>query len=248
MIALLDGDVVVYRCGFANNEESEGINVWQAEEMIKRTLADIGTDKYELYLSDTLENNYRFKFDPEYKANRKDMAKPVHYKAIRQRLLDEWGAVITEGEEADDMLGIRQTEESNTTVCSIDKDLLQIPGNHYDLAKRTFQSVEYTDGLRHFYKQLLIGDRVDNITGVWQIGPKKAAGLLDSVVNEVEMFDRVRTLYNDDERLLKNGRLLWIRRHRGEIWNFPIDRSEFGGSSRDNYEDDVGEGKSAETE
>ena len=48
-----------------------------------------------------------------YKGNRKDTAKPVHYKAIRKHLVDKWDAIVTDGMEADDKLAIRQHELTN---------------------------------------------------------------------------------------------------------------------------------------
>jgi 5'-3' exonuclease len=68
---------------------------------------------------------------------------------------------------------------------------------------------------------MLIGDTVDNIKGVYGIGKVKASKLLDHVYDEVDMFDVVRDIYQDDERLLLNGRLLWIRRERNQLWEFP---------------------------
>ena len=98
---------------------------------------------------------------------------------------------------------------------------MQIPGNHYSFVKKQFHTVEYIDGVRQLYLQMLIGDASDNIRGVEKIGPVKAGKLLNHINNEKEMFDIVRALYNDDDRLLKNGKLLYIRREDNEVWQFP---------------------------
>jgi 5'-3' exonuclease len=108
-----------------------------------------------------------------------------------------------------------------TIICSYDKDMLQVPGLHYRFPTREFIEIDELTGLRNFYSQFLIGDRVDDIKGVYGLGPKKTEHLLRSCTNEKELFGRVRHKYNDDERLLKNGQLLWVRRKENEIWAFP---------------------------
>lgn len=232
MIALIDGDILVYRVGFASENQTEAQNCMNTELVMEQILKDNETEDYKVFLSDKLENNFRFKIDPEYKANRKDARKPRWYKSIRQFLVDEFQAEYTTGQEADDALGIEQTLHNTgdwnplgivpTVICSIDKDLLQVPGNHYNITTREHQQVDYIEGLRNFYKQFLIGDRVDNIVGIDGLGVVKAGRLLDPLEDELSMFERVRLLYGDDERLLKNGQLLWVRRHEGEVWQFPM--------------------------
>ena len=226
-MALIDGDIVQYRCAWASNNDPVGIALARTDEMIDQILNDTKADSFEIYLSDDYTNNFRYAIDPTYKANRKDAARPVWYREIKEHLFNNWNAELSLGMEADDSLGIRQTDaivaeqEENCVICSIDKDLLQIPGNHYNFVKKIGSYVEYIDGVRQLYLQLLIGDTSDNVKGVDRIGPVRAGKLLNHITNEYEMFDVVRWHYKDDERLLRNGRLLYIRREDDEIWNFP---------------------------
>lgn len=242
MIALIDGDVIVYRVGFASENQTEAQNCINADLVMQDILNATSANNYRVFLSDKLESNFRYAIDNNYKANRKNAPKPKFYDSLRLFLQQEYKAEFTPGEEADDALGIQQTllvsgdtkrggsAEANgavvhnvhpSVICSIDKDLLQIPGLHYNIAKSEFTTVTHIDGLRHFYKQCLIGDTVDNIDGIAGIGKVKAGKLLDHVDNEPEMFEKVRILYNDDERFLRTGRLLWIRRKQNETWEFP---------------------------
>jgi hypothetical protein len=39
--------------------------------------------------------------------------------------------------------------------------------------------------------------------------------------DELAIFDYVRNLYNDDERLLMNGICLYMQREPEQIWKFP---------------------------
>lgn len=221
MLALIDGDIVSYRCAASAEKDEEWVAIARAVECIDNIALSTGATELEVWLSDSRENTFRWQMYPEYKANR-TQPPPTHLAALKSFLRDKYNAKIATGEEADDALGYRQIEsDGKSIICSIDKDLLQIPGLHFNFVKMEFQEVDYTGGVRHFYKQLLIGDTADNIKGIYGIGKVKAANLLDHVYDELEMFDIVHNIYNDDDRLLINGRLLWIRREKDELWEFP---------------------------
>lgn len=234
MLALIDGDIVTHRVGFTTNDDPFWIALVRANEMMELLLNDTKATSYEVYLSDSYENNFRKRLDSNYKANR-TAPRPVHYEALKRHLVAEWDAELAPGMEADDMLGIRQTERNYTPtlasvdwvaydsfIASIDKDLLQIPGSHYNFVKKEWKYVTPIEGIREFYKQLLIGDVSDNIRGIRGIGPVGAGRLLNGLSTEQAFFDLVRKLYNDDERLLMNGRLLKIKTAEDEmLWSFP---------------------------
>ena len=250
MLALIDGDIVVYRVAWTTENEDYGIAQWRLNEMIDNILKDVEATEYVIYLSDATENGFRFKLDSNYKQNRKQ-PKPKHYEALKYYIIRDIGAKITIEQEADDALGIKQIEinseindgfsweplikeegkylaESNPKciICSIDKDMLQIPGWHYNFVKKEKTFITPEEGLRRFYEQLLMGDVVDNIPGIYGIGPVKARKHLKGLVTEEELFLKCKELYEKheipEERLLLNGRLLKIRTKEDEIWNFPI--------------------------
>lgn len=229
MKALIDGDVVIYRCGWASENEEETIACVRANKTIEDMLQAVQATEYQVWLSDTLENNFRYKIDDQYKISRQSQPKPKWYWSIKEFLKKEWNAEITEGQEADDALGIGQAtatgamdaESNGTIICSYDKDLLQVPGKHYRFPTHEFSEVEEFEGLKNFYSQFLMGDRVDDIKGVYGLGPVRTKALLGGCTTEQELFSKVRDRYKDDERMLKNGQLLWVRRKEKEIWAFP---------------------------
>ena len=95
-------------------------------------------------------------------------------------MVEHWGAVVSEGEEADDLIGIRATQIGPyAVVASIDKDMLQIPCIHYNLWKKTWTKVSEWDGLLFFYEQILTGDKADNIIGLHGVGPVKAKKVIE---------------------------------------------------------------------
>jgi len=223
---LVDGDIVAYRCAAANENEDEHIARWQANQMMERIVHETNASSVSCFL--TGSDNFRLLYNPQYKANRKDMPRPKHLQAVREELCVKWQATVCEGEEADDRMGIVQCSSENTMICTIDKDLLMIPGKHYNFVKQEFQEVSEHQGIQHFYYQLIMGDRTDNIFGFDGKARHKVPKFLEPAVafllhceTEMDMFEHVRDMYNNDETLLMNGRCLWIRRKEGEVWEFP---------------------------
>lgn len=224
MRALIDGDIVSFSCAVFN--ESHGLS-WEAvrediDNMMKRILETTGVNEYSCYISG--DSNFRREVDPTYKANRKDKPQPRYRQDANAYLVTEYGARVTEGIEADDALGIEQcqAEDGTTIIASIDKDLLTIPGHHYNWRKNEFTFVTPVDALRRFYCSFLTGDTADNIIGVRGIGPVKSGRLINHLENEIDMFEVVQVMYNDDERLLRNGKLLYIHQREQDDWAFPF--------------------------
>lgn len=162
-----------------------------------------------LWLSPSDGSNFRFarartpgSKGVGYKAGRPP--RPVYYQEIRDYLVRSWGATEITGYEADDALGMYQTD--NTVAVHIDKDISMIVGKHYHWVKSERYIVDNpfgqlpTDtqrgtGKAFFFHQMLTGDNVDNIPGIPKIGPVKATKLLSKCKNEREMFDIVKEIY-----------------------------------------------------
>ena len=219
MKALIDADIVAYRVACTlEDDDAEDFVYARAEDLIDNILVSTEATEYRLFL--TGKNNFRYTIYPEYKAHR-PKEKPFWLEKCRQYLIATFNAEVVDGQEADDALGIAQTED--TIICSIDKDLLMIPGRHYNFVKDEFQEVTNDSGMRHFYMQCLTGDRSDNIKGIEQIGPKKAEKILTGCITEQELFNAVREAYSNDAEFLMNGRVLWIRRKENEDWKERFD-------------------------
>ena len=188
--------------------------------LIRKILEDVDSDTYRVFLSPKKNFRHEVAVTAPYKGNRADYLKPPFFDDIRLHLMEEWGAEMFRNIEADDAMGIAQTDD--TIICSLDKDLLMIAGHHYNFATEEHRIVTYEEGMKHFYKQLLMGDKTDNIIGIHGIGPKTADKLLDGLTLD-EMRCEVGLQYaiafdNPEERLLENGKLLWIMREEGEVY------------------------------
>jgi DNA polymerase-1 len=189
---------------------------------------------YSLYLSPA-GKVFRHDLYPEYKANRKDAHKPIYYSEMREYMQKQWKAEMTDGFEADDVIGIEQcTSSDETIICTIDKDLDMIPGWHYNYGKQTKYYVTPEEGLIKFYSQLLTGDRTDNIPGCKGIGPVKASRILAGAKDEAELYARCLHAHRSvnggldqdivEEEMIRNGKLLWILRTYDGIWTPPGER------------------------
>ena len=218
MKALLDGDIVTYRAACSAEKDEQWVALARADKIIQDILEDTGADSYSVYL--TGSGNFRRELLPSYKANRPD-ARPTHWQAVRDFLINQHQAIMCDGFEADDALGIAQDQTHGTTViCSIDKDLLQIAGRHYNFVKKEHKTVTHEEGYKALYIQSLVGDRSDNIFGVEGIGPVKANRALAELSPE-EYYPKCREMYNDDERFHTNMKLLYIWRKDNDEWTPP---------------------------
>ena len=231
MLALIDGDIVVYRVGFTTEDVDSTIACLRVQEVVAGILSAVNADSYKIFLTeDNDPTAFRKRIYPEYKAHR-IQPRPKWYKEIRDFLQTTYDAEVCHEIEADDALGIEQCKEHPTAgksvICSIDKDLKQIPGLHYNFVKQERDSRSILEGLYYFYTQLLVGDSSDNIKGVWKVGPKKAEVILEDfghaaaekdISFEQELFNRVRETYSNDEEMLMNGRVLWIWKEVNDDW------------------------------
>lgn len=219
-------DLVVFRAAASAENETLNIAKYRAEETLDNILKKVEATEYKAYLSS--DTNFRKKIYPEYKAHRNPV-KPVHLKDLQEYALEFMGAVKSPDDlEADDMLGIEQDKETNTTViCSLDKDLLQIPGNHFswEIGTKTWNRPDTwltqteLEGHRLLYQQAIKGDATDNIKGIPGKGKVFAEKVLKDCQSEKEMFDVVREAYDNDEEFLLNAGCVWILRQHGEFFS-----------------------------
>jgi len=222
MQALIDQDLLCYRCAASAENDDLGIAIYRMDELLDNILNKTEATSYRAFL--TGSSNFRKQIYPEYKANR-TQPKPIHLRDLQVYSLEKLNAEYApDGLEADDALAINQTED--TIICSLDKDLLQVPGHHFSWEingkgwSRPDTFIEQTEleGLRLFYKQCLKGDTSDNVKGIEGLGEKKAAKILADCSSHLEMFNIVRDLYGNDDEFIMNASVLWILRSLDDNW------------------------------
>lgn len=226
LVPLVDADVLCYRVGFAAEKDEPIENVLHS---VKKCVLDImstfpNAPDERLFL--TGKGNFRNKVATqlEYKGHRKHMPKPQYYEEIREYLQRRFNAEVVDGMEADDALGINQYSKYKATsvIASIDKDMLMIPGWHYNFVKKELRYVNKDAAYRAFFMQLLMGDMTDNIPGIRGLGPKTAAKLLGDETDPEKMYEiaqrEYERHYGDEWRdvIDEQAQLLWILRSETE--------------------------------
>lgn len=225
----IDGDIVAYR--MAASADSKGYSFDSAAANVDAMIEDIineamdfpDQNDFVVYLTGRGNFRYDIAKAAPYKANRSGKPKPVYLTDLRIHMEQKWSAIVSEGEEADDLISQAVAKEGPTScVASIDKDMLQLNCWHYNFVKRTWQFVEEFEGLHFFYKQILMGDNADNIMGIDGVGPQRAELILKGCTTEQDLYEAcVSAYYGDKDRVVENGRLLWLRRKPEELWEPP---------------------------
>jgi hypothetical protein len=226
--------------------------LFTVKQMVHNIALAADCNNFKGYL--TGKGNFREAIDSiqPYKGTRHSTSKPHWYDEIREYLVKHQKGVVVDGIEADDAMSIAQctSKEDTTIICTKDKDLWMVPGWKYDWGSATKEprmfKVSEEDGMRWFYRQLLMGDSVDNIMGcghkvrmTYQSGAKigqeydkrKGIGkegskiILMTCHTEQEMYEEVLACYLDHDLteydLLENANLLWMMRKEGEHWMPP---------------------------
>lgn len=235
-IALLDMDIVAYRCSASAENDPVEVALFRIDDLVRRILHETNVTDYIGYL--TGPNNFRYELYPLYKANRKDKPKPVHLEACKEHLIVKWGSKVTDGIEADDALGIDHQAEPDSVLASIDKDLLQLPGKHYNFVKQEFVTISPLQGMRNFYTQLLEGDATDNIPAFdgkfRNTRPKFVQKFIDGLENMTDPFEMcgyVQDIWKvygggwdvNYDQFYINAQCLYIQKKENDKWEEPKD-------------------------
>lgn len=192
--ALIDGDIFAYKASFGNEsvipigddmvhlEANLAETEATIEHLIYSVKEKLGAQQIIVAMSDD-EKNFRKSIYEGYKRARNLVRKPLALSHAKKFIREKFDAKIKDALEADDVLGILATHptlvKGKPVIVTIDKDLLQIPGRHFNPDKELKRMVSETQGNEQFYMQVLTGDSVDNYPGCPGIGPKRAAALLD---------------------------------------------------------------------
>ena len=211
--------------------------------------------EYRLYLSG--KKNFRIKRATlvEYKVSRKDIPKPKYYEALRQWMLDQ-GAIVRNDYEADDLVSMMLWKfKGRVILCTIDKDLQMVPGDHYNWQKHTkhFDGRIFVTprmGALNLFKQLITGDKVDDIPGLRGthknpgIGEKGAEKMLVDCKTIRDMWEVTAVLYdqsfesgehhlynkdcklNCEEAMQENLELLWMLKSVTDVGDITLEKLE----------------------
>lgn len=241
--ALIDADILVYRMAYIHEQsvawDADTWSRWadlpaakaSIDGVIKTIKEWLGADDVSLYLTDT-KANWRKAVYPLYKSNRAGWEngeeslikspkpeRPMLHKPLRSWLIEERGALWRPAFEADDLMGL---EADFGVIVTIDKDLLSVPGRHFNPDRPDAGIIEVgpEEAHRRHMKQALMGDSVDGYPGCPGMGEKRSSTLLDAIEDPHELWPAIVREYEkkgmteDDAlvmarvaRVLRNGDL-----------------------------------------
>lgn len=158
------------------------------------------------------KNSVRKQISEYYKSNRK----PNKYvSALREKLISEGTAIYHDEYEADDLIADRakqlRSEKKPYIIVSIDKDLQQIAGYHFnyypiyskhpETGEKLFvrlKGLSFTsdfESMQMLSMQLLTGDSGDRIKGLYRIGEKTAQKILKDCKTPYSFYRKVVSEY-----------------------------------------------------
>jgi len=224
-LALVDADVICYRAAYATT----GKPVYEAFDVVDQLMSHIISetvhfetdDCFKVYLTGKGNHRYNIAVTAEYKGNRKGKPKPENLQPARDYVIENYNTFVTAGCEADDAIAIDTVgrDPNETVIVSVDKDFMTVPCWMYNFVTGEWHFSEPWEALVFFYTQILTGDAADHIKGIDRVGPVKAAKILEGATSEQDLYKRVLEAYEGNaERVLENGRLLHLQRHKGEMW------------------------------
>ena len=240
MRALIDLDMIVYEMAFLKDDFDNDLS-WplvksRVDTRIENVVKKSEADEWHGYLTEG-KSNFRLQVATikPYKGNRKS-EKNANYYNIRSYLEALDNVTLCKGWEADDAMSMEQWYSymrcaqkppeynwGNTVICTRDKDLWMCPGWHYSWGTERckekplwFQTP--LEGYRCFFKQILMGDSVDNIPGLYGCGPVKAKNLLKPCNSAYDMYVVTSHYYAKyfgsywEMFYKENAQLLWMLR------------------------------------
>jgi len=200
MKLLIDGDILLYKIGMVYDKPIQFgddapiyRDIQEAKDaytlFISTLMSTLKADRMTLFF--TTGKSWRYDVFPKYKGNRPP--KPEIINTLKAWALVHYAEDVHcyQSYEADDLLGLHQDILGNTILCSSDKDLLQIPGKHYDWKRDCYQvedgtfidnrlfTVSPEEAEKFFWTQVLTGDPTDGYQGLPGVGPAKAKGILE---------------------------------------------------------------------
>lgn len=216
MIALIDGDFLLYFCTYqkaGSPQLTPESVINSADTFLREILNTVETNEYIGFL--TSPKNFRKVDNPDYKANRKKVELPEYFHILKEHLIENWDFKVRELYEADDLIGIHYRKDSHIII-SPDKDLLMLEGMHYNPIKKCFISTEPGTAFIFFWSSMIIGDKSDNVKGIEGRGPAYTTRLLEEHLGtpvEALIFNEYIQHYGEYEGIqnfYKNYNLLKI--------------------------------------
>lgn len=196
VVILIDADSILYKVCCTNKAKGAIRSAIKSE--IKYIQRQCKSKNIQVAVKG--KGNFRYKVFNKYKSNRppmdEDFKKTLNY--AHDWFYENFPVTKADGMEADDLVSIWAWEAHNNSIpfiiAHIDKDLDQIPGDHFNFNKKLHYRVSVLDGYNKLIEQWITGDSADGIPGLKGYGPAKAKKVMAGVPLE-KLEETVRSLY-----------------------------------------------------
>jgi DNA polymerase I len=197
VIALIDADSLLYFSSYGSEDDQMLSEVKLSEKIYD--ILNIIENNYNLekcYIFVKGKDNFRYTLYADYK-KRRPQKHPI-IDILNRYLVDNFGAIESHGAESDDYAySFSQLPEykGRAIICSVDKDMLQIPGIHYDYQKNKFHIIDEETARYNLAIQMIMGDAADCIIGLKGYGIKKAEKLIQKGMSNFKMMKIILNEY-----------------------------------------------------
>jgi len=173
MKIVIDADIIAHQLAYVL--ETEGLDMAKGaveEKLEEWTPKGYAMKDLVLAFSCSRDEGFRRELFPDYKIGRTDPPRALKY--LKKMMQDRYNCIMEPGLEADDLLGIAASSKTAIAV-TIDKDLLQVPGYHWNPDKNEDPwEISELRASWNFHRQWLMGDSTDGLKGIPKMGPKTA--------------------------------------------------------------------------
>lgn len=201
-----------------NGEYTWWLNVQDAaDEVLKRVqdaVSETGCSDALLCLG--AQPYYRRMVSGDYKSHREGTKKPLGYSAVVDEVCKTAQSMALPTLEADDVAGIVATAprdswvgerledmglgdafDGGTVLCSVDKDLMQVPGRLYNphVPEQGVIDIDSVEAEAYFYAQVMAGDASDGYKGVRGVGTTTALRMTQPLNDGSSMWGVVLEAY-----------------------------------------------------
>lgn len=197
LVLLLDADSISYSITHQlRNETDFSIANFTIDDYVLQLFGQVSCSHYCAFLGGTGNFRYQVAKTKPYKGNRPELGeREKQWKQyINEYLVQKYAFQRVNNIEADDAVSITthqlRDRQINHLICSNDKDVDQVWGNHYSMNKRKFYHIDQDQASFLLHKQLITGDATDNISGL----PNKGKVYADKLLNGKTREERIKAL------------------------------------------------------
>lgn len=218
-IAVLDVDSIAYAISspskatddygnFLRDDNGKFIYVDKTEQEIVDNSKSILTNIFKSCLADgyvgfikgSNTGKFRYAIKSDYKHNRSS-EQPKWWDFTSNYLKERFNIYNVDNYEVDDIVNIYRLKNTNSFTVACDKDLLNLPGVHYNWQKNVWQANTVEESELRFWKDMIEGQQGDGIKGI----PKKGAVYANTLLQDCPTEDLPYKVLNAYIRLIPNG-------------------------------------------